>query len=49
MVGVTTTSTGAVPYARMNFRGDNDLLPPGGARGASGILVFQVSNVFINF
>ena len=33
------------PYARLDFRGDNDLaLPPGGAWGATGILVFQVFN-----
>ena len=31
------------PYAGLDFWGDNDLvLPPGGAWGASGILVFQV-------
>ena len=37
------------PYAGMDFRGDNDLvLPPGGAWGASGILVFQVFK-FLSF
>ena len=31
------------PYVGMDFQGDNDLvLPPGGAWGASGILIFQI-------
>ena len=35
------------PYARMDFRGDNDLvLRLGGAWGASGILVFQFFNFY---
>ena len=38
------------PYAGMDFWGDNDLvLPPGGAWGASGILVFQVFKIFYEF
>ena len=38
------------PYARMDFRGDADVvLPPGGAWGELRNFYFQVFNFFMNF
>ena len=49
-MGAAVSSTGVVPYAGMDFRGDPDLfLPLGGAWGELGNFLFSNFQIFMNY